>query len=136
MKRIFIGSFVFLVIAAAVAGYSSEGDTAAKFVAPGTLSDEQIANLKDSFTDAKTQKEYKWMGEFTSENLDSVSKAKAKLKKKIPYRLTGSLYEAKSVAGRTVFSRVPKGPCWILIKDTAGSVVSQASKGLESMCPS
>jgi hypothetical protein len=133
MKRLLFVLIAALMVLGAGAQTAS-AQTASKFVPSGTLSDEDVAELKETFTDPKTGKEYKWVGKFEMDN-GAAAKKKAKLMKKAPFRITGALYELKKVGGKKVYSRQP-GTCWVYIKDSDGKVVSKATKNLNTMCPS
>ena len=139
MKRIILGSLGVVVILATVAGYSSAQSTASKFKKPvpaGTLSDDQVAALKTSYTDVKKKKSWRWSGYFRMKSLTAKEKAKLqKSKGKIPFRITAALYEEKEVRGKKVSKR-ESGTCRIYITDASGKVVQKRSQSLNKMCPS
>jgi hypothetical protein len=137
MKRIILGSLGVLVILATVAGYTSAQDTAAKSKKPppaGTLSDEDVTNLKQQYTDPKTKKSYKWSGSFSIDKMTTVQRVKAKKGGKIPVRLTAALYEVKEVRGKKTQKRM-SGSCKLYLTDAEGKVVLKTSKSLGKMCP-
>ena len=131
MKKILIVSFAFALLLGSMAGLSSADDSKDK----DTLSEEEVANLVTSFKDPQTGKEYVWKGTFTMKRMNAAQKAQAKLKKKVPYRITGALYEMKKIGNRKVSAR-QSGECSIVIMDADGKVVTQATKSLDTMCPS
>jgi hypothetical protein len=139
MKRIILGSLGVLVILATVAVYSSAQSTTSKFKKPvpaGTLSDDQVAALKTSYTDVKKKKSWRWSGSFGMKSLTAKERAKLqKFKRKIPFRITAALYEEKEVRGKKVSKR-QSGSCKIYITDASGKVVLKRSQSLNKMCPS
>ena len=137
MKKIVFSSLAVLIIFAAVAGYSSAQSTSAKFKKPapaGTLSEEDVAALKQTYTDPKTKKSYKWSGSFSIDKMTTVQRVKAKKGGKIPVRLTAALYEVKEVRGKKAQKRM-SGSCELYLTDAEGKVVLKTSQSLGKMCP-
>jgi hypothetical protein len=138
MKRIIFGSLAVVIGLAAVAGYSSAQSAAShveKLVPAGTLSDEDVAALKQKYTDTKLKKSWQWSGDFSQVKLSAKDAKKAKTLKKIPYRLTAALYEVIDVQGKKSYKR-GSGTCWFFLKDAEGKVVYKRSQSLSKMCPS
>jgi len=138
MKRIVSGSLVLFICLASVIGFCFAQDTAKAFKKPaeaGTLSDEDVTALKQSYTDAKLKKSWQWSGGFSTVTLKEKEKEKALKLNKIPYRLTAALYETKEISGKKTSTRA-SGTCWFYIKDADGKVVHKRSQNLNKMCPS
>lgn len=135
MKRIILSSLAVLATLTLLPDFSSAQTTFKKPVAPGTLSDEDVAALKQQFTDPKTKISFQWQGSFSQEKLNTKDAERAKMLKKIPIRVTGALYEIKQVGGKPV-SKLKSGTCWIYITDSDGKIVQKTSQSLDKMCPS
>lgn len=138
MRKILFASLAASLVLFGLSGDTfAQGTTSAfkKPAAPGTLSDEDIAALKQTFTDEKTKKSWTWSGGFSQKKLAGKDAERAKIRKKIPYRITAALYEVKEVRGKKTYKR-ESGTCWIFIKDAEGKVVYKTSQSLNKMCPS
>ncbi len=135
MKKIIFGSIAVLAVLTALTGYSSAQTKFKKPAASGTLSDEDVAALKQNHTDEKKNTSWQWSGSFSQERLNTKDAERAKKLKRIPIRITGALYEIKEVKGKKTSKR-KSGTCWIFITDADGKIVQKTSKSLSKMCPS
>lgn len=138
MKRLTIASIVILTVLTNISSSAIAANSATEFkkpVQPGTLSEADITALKQSFTDEKTQRSWIWSGSFTQSRLSTADAARAKSQKKIPYRITGALYEIKEINGKKTSKR-ESGTCWMFIKDAEGNIIHKTSQSLGKMCPS
>ena len=142
MKRLTIA---FLMTAASLSIFTVYAEEApsepkepeAAKVEEGTLTDQQISELRTEFTDASTQKTYRVM-HFKIEPAPVTSrseKAKYRESGKAPVHFTYSVYEINKAGKKPVEKRL-QGTCNLYMKNADGEVVLKKSIPLDKMCPS
>ena len=101
-----------------------------------TLTAKQIAELYTQITDSKKGLVYEFKPEFQRLQLDPAKK-KSKIIKyqksgKVPYILTGSLYQVKTVKGKKDYKQM-RGTCSFYIMNEEGMVIETKNTPLRSM---
>lgn len=101
----------------------------------GTLTAEQIAELKLQSTDEKTGATYVFTASFTSPEIDEATRKKLQRQKKIPIRIVCELDENRTRMGKQVSKRVD-GTAHFYVVDPEGKVVIKKTMSLDKLCPS
>lgn len=99
-----------------------------------TLTEEQIAGLKQESSDEKPGETLQFRCSFTQVALDAKELKKWEPKDGIKYRVTGELVRSKTVKGKTASERLG-GSAKFYLMDESGTVVMSKSQSLDSMCP-
>jgi len=99
----------------------------------GTLSDEEIAALKETWTDGK--RSLRVSVTFVKDSVRARKEASRFSRSgEVPVRITAALYDARPNGGRTVTRRA-RGTCKMYVLDEEGRLVFKASEKLDKMCP-
>lgn len=102
---------------------------------PGTLTDEEIAGLKETYVNERTKTKYAFSASFLKITPGDKDKSKYVKSGKIPFKMYAALYEIKESVGKQVRKR-QNGTANIFIQDSDGNVVLTKFMSMEKMCPS
>lgn len=99
-----------------------------------TLTEEQIAGLKQESSDEKPGETLQFRSSFSQVPLDAKELKKWEPKDGIKYRVTCELLRVKTVKGKATSERLG-GSSKFYLTDDSGAVVMSKSQSLDSMCP-
>jgi hypothetical protein len=136
MKLIGITFIACLLLAMAANAQQADTNAAPKLTPAfgmGVLSEDKIAELKQTFTDPKTKKSYAFFAEAGLPSMDKKTLEKYQKSGKVPFLITASLYEVREVRGKKSYDR-QNGTCNIYMQDKEGKVLFSKTQSLSKMC--
>jgi len=101
---------------------------------PGTLTDEEIAELKTAWRDEKTGKALQFKASFGAARVEPAQRKRYRNSGKIPTRITMALYEITERGGRKMSKRLT-GTGRMYVLDSEGNLAFKKSMSLSKLCP-